>query len=895
MKYTVLFSLFINLCLFGQEVEFYNTTNANATSDTVFLLKESRPIIPLDSIYFADEYQMSIRDTNTLVLLQRIGGYWSFRIIDPDTVDGRSIRFNKNNTGVEFVTPLITRDTAHYFNNTLLLSNDSDSTFHLIDPDTVINKYLKFTSNGLEFVDSIIVSANDSILTVDTLHVNKVFNALKIASVGRLNTDTIYHATSSTVYLEDHFNVSGVVTADGGAEGTSTNWYLAYVRSNRMVDDTTNWKTAYGWGNHASQNYFDKDDDSVSDISDVNELGEGGAKVLVTDGSGNIEDGDLSSFALSTIESEYTSWIQNSEETDQVWVSDSATYLSKYDASQTYLTTETDSAHTHDSRYYTEAEVDGFNFLTNVDLADIPEINYNPLTIAHDNIMVYDTNTTKFEMVSLIDSLHKLDNVLISIADDNTYVLAYNALVSGDWQPLQLNWYTQTELQTSGSSSIHWNNVTNAPAFITDGNTNWDNSYNLLDKDTDTYVDVEADPIYSAWDKDYNDLTNTPTIPSGNQIIDWAQASQGTIHSTNYSVSLADLAEINYSALTIEHNDVMVYDTNSSKFEMVSLIDSLHKLNDVSISIADDNTYVLAYNALISGDWQPLQLDWYTQTQLQTSGGASVHWDNITNEPTFLTSIDLGDVGYVDFSVLTANDGDILVYNSTGSQFETVAQTNLSLEIGDLSNVTDNIADDNTYILAYNALVDDDWLPMQLNWYTQTELQTSGSASVHWDNVTNEPTFLTSVDLGDVGYVDFSVLSANDGDILIYNSAGSQFETVAQSNLSLSLSNLSDVTIGSLGSDQTYVLAYNSLIGDDWQEMLLSVYTQTELQTSGSSSVHWGNLTNKPTFGEGALANSDVDLLSGGTPTGGNNMDVVYDDDTGNIWIKISGVWRQIQ
>ena len=39
----------------------------------------------------------------------------------------------------------------------------------------------------------------------------------------------------------------------------------------------------------------------------------------------------------------------------------------------------------------------------------------------------------------------------------------------------------------------------------------------------------ESDPIYTAWDKDYDDLTNKPVAG-----INWALASQGTIHATNY-------------------------------------------------------------------------------------------------------------------------------------------------------------------------------------------------------------------------------------------------------------------------------------------------------------------------------------------------------------------------
>ena len=35
--------------------------------------------------------------------------------------------------------------------------------------------------------------------------------------------------------------------------------------------------------------------------------------------------------------------------------------------------------------------------------------------------------------------------------------------------------------------------------------------------------DPETDPVFSAWDKDYNDLINKPTIPSGQIQSDWDQ------------------------------------------------------------------------------------------------------------------------------------------------------------------------------------------------------------------------------------------------------------------------------------------------------------------------------------------------------------------------------------
>ena len=61
----------------------------------------------------------------------------------------------------------------------------------------------------------------------------------------------------------------------------------------------------------------------------------------------------------------------------------------------------------------------------------------------------------------------------------------------------------------------------------------------------------------------YNDLSNQPTIPSGNQIIDWTSSGAGTIHSTNIpAIALSSIQtaanESAQLALTTQEGDVVV-------------------------------------------------------------------------------------------------------------------------------------------------------------------------------------------------------------------------------------------------------------------------------------------------------------------------------------------------
>ena len=52
------------------------------------------------------------------------------------------------------------------------------------------------------------------------------------------------------------YPTAGIAVSTGTAWGTS------------LTDNHSNWDTAYGWGNHASQNYFDKDTDTLDAIPD---------------------------------------------------------------------------------------------------------------------------------------------------------------------------------------------------------------------------------------------------------------------------------------------------------------------------------------------------------------------------------------------------------------------------------------------------------------------------------------------------------------------------------------------------------------------------------------------------------------------------------------------------
>jgi hypothetical protein len=92
-----------------------------------------------------------------------------------------------------------------------------------------------------------------------------------------------------------------------------------------------------------------------------------------------------------------------------------------------------------------------------------------------------------------------------------------------------------TDNSDDNATNTQYSELVSFPGFtslladysFTDNSANWDMAYGWGDHGAAGYTSF-------TWDFDYTDITNPPTIPAGNQIIDWTGASAGTIHATNY-------------------------------------------------------------------------------------------------------------------------------------------------------------------------------------------------------------------------------------------------------------------------------------------------------------------------------------------------------------------------
>jgi hypothetical protein len=290
---------------------------------------------------------------------------------------------------------------------------------------------------------------------------------------------------------------------------------------------------------------------------------------------------------------------------------------------------------------------------------------------------------------------------------------------------------------------------------------------------------------------------------------------------------------------------------------------------------------------------------------LPSSGSYKGTWDASTNTPTIADGVGTnGDRyrvavgGTVDLGSgpITFVAGDDVIYNGTVWQRSPsgVTVTSVAGKTGDvvldkndvgLGNV-DNTSDlDKPISTAVQNALDLKLDASEIsNYYTKTQMQTSGQAQLHWDNITNVPgglgaqtlslgslsgeisisggnsVRLNSLYRGDSFSGDISELSGGSGLYTLHVISGATgFPTGQGSAVYFSRStfpgtngsfmlfaptgntNKMYYTTGS--SDQTW-LPFQTFASEGWVNN--NYYTKTNLQTSGQAQVHWGNITNVP-------------------------------------------------
>jgi hypothetical protein len=402
------------------------------------------------------------------------------------------------------------------------------------------------------------------------------------------------------------------------------------------------------------------------------------------------------------------------------------------------------------------------------------------------------------------------------------------------------------------------------------------------------YLTGETDPVYSGdpassitqndideWDAKQDAITGAATtVVSNNLTASRALISNGSGKIAVSPVSAAELAFIDGVTSNVQ--------------------DQLDAKIPLSQKGASNGVAPIGNDGKIPGEYLP------------SSGSYKGTWDASTNTPTIADGVGTnGDRyrvavgGTVDLGSgpITFVAGDDVIYNGTVWQRSPsgVTVTSVAGKTGDvvldkndvgLGNV-DNTSDLDKPIS--NAV--QDALDLKLdaseisNYYTKTQMQTSGQAQMHWDNITNVPgglgaqtlslgslsgeisisggnsVRLNSLFRGDSFTGDISELSGGAGFYTLYVAPGATgFPSSGQGSAVYFSRSTSPGTNGSFmlfaptestnkmyyttgGSGQTW-LPFQTFASEEWVSN--NYYTKTNLQTSGQSQVHWGNITNVP-------------------------------------------------
>jgi hypothetical protein len=227
--------------------------------------------------------------------------------------------------------------------------------------------------------------------------------------------------------------------------------------------------------------------------------------------------------------------------------------------------------------------------------------------------------------------------------------------------------------------------------------------YTITDNTVDDRIDITFD-LNSAITLNLDGLSdvNVPS-PLGGQVLTYDSLSNTWIASTpitapvlsvntltgNVLLGISNMIDVGINpgnfpgagtgAPFTPGTNILAYDDDISKWinipasSLLAAISNIYldDILDVEIDTSLANLHLLYYDAT-SGLWRngdANTIGLYTQIELNTSGaGGQVHWDNITNVPSFAPAIhthylhELLDVQ--DYSLTLPNDGDILVWDA---------------------------------------------------------------------------------------------------------------------------------------------------------------------------------------------------------------------------------------
>ena len=351
----------------------------------------------------------------------------------------------------------------------------------------------------------------------------------------------------------------------------------------------------------------------------------------------------------------------------------------------------------------------------------------------------------------------------------------------------------------AGYGIIDGMNTSHVANAITNGNiTNWNTAFawgnhaGLYRPITyiPTWGEVTGKPVFAtvATSGSYNDLANLPSLFNGT----WLSLTGKPTTLAGYGIT--DAMNTSHAANAITNTNITNWNTaftwgnHAGLYRPIGYVPAWSEItaNPFAFS-AVANNQLLKYNTT-SGKWEnwtPNYLtsftetdpswtaaspNYYTKSNLQTNGAAAMHFNNLTNKPTTLLGYGITDAMNTSHAANTITNTNITNWNTA---FAWGNHAGLYRPIGYVpawGEITANpfafTAVANNQLLKYNSgtskwenwtpnyltsftETDPSWTAASPNYYTKTNLQTSGAAAMHFNNLTNKPTTLLGYGITD--------------------------------------------------------------------------------------------------------------------------------------------------
>ena len=413
------------------------------------------------------------------------------------------------------------------------------------------------------------------------------------------------------------------------------------------------------------------------------------------------------------------------------------------------------------------------------------------------------------------------------------------------WNTASSNYYSKTNMQTSGSAQMHFNNLTNKPTTVA--------GYGISDAMTTAHA--------------ANGITST-NISNWTTAFGWGNHA-GLYRPINYVPSWSDITSNPFSFSSLTNNQLMRYNSTSGKWENFT--------PDFTTSPAETDPI-----------WTAASSNYYSKTNMQTSGSSQIHFNNLTNKPTTVVGYGISDAmttAHAANGITSTNISNWTTAFGWGNHSGLYRPINYVPAWSDItSNPFSFSSPTNNQLMRYNstsgkwenftpdfttspAETDPIWTAVSTNYYTKTNMQTSGSSQIHFNNLTNKPSTVAGYGISDAMTTAHAANGITSTNISNWTTA---FGWGNHSGLYRPINYVpawSDITsnpfsITSVANNQ--LLKYNSTTSkwENWTPDFLKTYTETDptwtaastnyytktnMQTSGSSQIHFNNLTNKPT------------------------------------------------